>query len=336
MNIIIIGGTGLIGSEAAWYLLESKNQVKTIALPSINNHIDFPKDMEIIENDYNKMTDDELLSVLEGNDCFLFASGIDERVEGKAPIYEMYRKYNIDPVKRFLKLCKIAKIKKVIILGSYFSYFNREWPELELYKNHPYIRSRVDQATEALKFDSKDMSVSVLELPYIFGTQRGRKPVWIILVKQILKMRLFTFYPKGGSTMITVKQVGQLINNIFVSDNIHGNIPVGYYNLTWRAMLNIFHEELKLNRLIVSIPKWLYRLGVRSYVKEYKRKGLEAGLNLNLLPEIMGRNAFIDNSLIKEKLGVSEDDIYQAISVSVRQSKDYLDGLENMLEMKFE
>lgn len=62
-------------------------------------------------------------------------------------------------------------------------------------------------AAPALSFADDDFSVGVLELPYIFGTQPGRKPVWVFLVEQVRQMKGATLYPRGGTTMVTVRQV---------------------------------------------------------------------------------------------------------------------------------
>ena len=116
------------------------------------------------------MTDDEIRAHLKGMDGFVFAAGVDERVEGPAPIYDLYKKYNIDPVRRLLTLCKECGVKHAVILGSYFSFADKIWPQLELAKNHPYIRSRRDQEDVAMSFADDNFDVAVLELPYIFGT----------------------------------------------------------------------------------------------------------------------------------------------------------------------
>ena len=96
----------------------------------------------------------------------MFAAGVDERVERPAPIYNLYKKYNIDPINRLLKLAKECGVKHVSICGSYFPYFAKAMPELELTKWHPYIRSRVDQENAAMSFADGNFSVAVLELPY--------------------------------------------------------------------------------------------------------------------------------------------------------------------------
>lgn len=60
---------------------------------------------------------------------------------------------------------------------------------MKLCEKHPYIRSRVEQEEVAFKYADDDMGVAVLELPYIFGTQPGRRPVWVILIEQLQRFK---------------------------------------------------------------------------------------------------------------------------------------------------
>ncbi|XMB73164.1 NAD(P)-dependent oxidoreductase [Mycoplasmatota bacterium WC30] len=333
MKIFMIGGTGLIGSVAAKKLLDKGHYVTSLALPPIPKGALIPQDMKLILKNFMNMTDAELIDIMHGSQGFVFAAGVDERIEGKAPIYDMFYKYNIAPLERLLKLAKQAGVKKAVILGSYFSYFARTWEDLNLYEEHPYIRSRVDQANMALSFSDENMSVSVLELPYIFGVQEGRKPVWVLLVEQIRKMKYRTFYPGGGTSMVTIDQVGQLIANVLETET-NGNIPVGYYNMTWKEMLNIFHEHMGINRKIVTVPKWLYKIGLGKYKRRYKKAGFEPGLTFDGLAEIMSRNAFINKDNIVKNFNIKEDDIEKAIGDSIKLSLEILDGKEEIVDMK--
>ena len=45
--------------------------------------------------DFESLSDDEIKKMFEGCEGFVFAAGVDERVEGPAPIYDLYKKYNI-------------------------------------------------------------------------------------------------------------------------------------------------------------------------------------------------------------------------------------------------
>ena len=107
----MIGGTGLLGSEAAKELIERGHEVVSIALPPLPEGTVLPKEMKIEFGNYLEMTDEQLKDKLSGCDGFVFAAGVDERVEGPKPIYKMYKKYNIDPVKKLLRLCKECGVK---------------------------------------------------------------------------------------------------------------------------------------------------------------------------------------------------------------------------------
>jgi nucleoside-diphosphate-sugar epimerase len=173
MKVFMIGGTGLLGSEAARALIDRGHDVYSIALPPLPVGAKLPEKMTIDLGNYLEMTDEQLKAELEGCDGFVFAAGVDERMEGPAPIYGMFKKYNIDPVERLLRLAKESGVKHAVILGSYFAYFSKLWPSLELTRWHPYIRSRIDQEHAALAFADKNFDVAVLELPYIFRYAAG-------------------------------------------------------------------------------------------------------------------------------------------------------------------
>mgnify|MGYP002102778414 FL=1 len=169
-------------------MIKRGHEVRAIALPPLPHGAVLPPETEISYGNYLKMNDDEVKKMFEGCDGFVFAAGVDERVEGPAPIYNLYKKYNIDPVKRLLKIAKECGVKHCVILGSYFSYFAKARPQMHLTEYHQYIRSRIDQKKVVMSFAYDNFNVAVLELTYIFGTQPGRKPVWIFLVESIRKM----------------------------------------------------------------------------------------------------------------------------------------------------
>lgn len=336
MKVFMVGGTGLIGSEAARELINRGHEVSSIALPPLPEGEVLPEAMRIDFANYMELTDQELKAYLEGVEGLVFAAGIDERVEGPPPIYELFKKYNITPLERLLAIAKESGVRHAVICGSYFATFDRLWPELELARHHPYIRSRVDQARMALSFADENFDVAVLELPYIFGTQAGRKPVWVFLVEQIRNMKKRTLYPKGGTTMLTVKQVAQTIAGALEKNRGGNNIPVGYYNMEWTELLAIFHKYMGVpDKKIVTIPSWLFKLGVRKTIKEQEKAGQEGGLYLPEFVKVMTSKAFIDKKWI-EALGVGPDDIDAAIGESVKLSMEVLDHKTETIDMKGE
>ena len=78
----IFGGTGLLGSEAAKQLIERGHEVTSIALPPLPAGAVLPPEMKIEYDNYLEMTDDEVRAYMKGCEGFIFAAGVDERVEG--------------------------------------------------------------------------------------------------------------------------------------------------------------------------------------------------------------------------------------------------------------
>ena len=337
MKVFMIGGAGLLGSEGAKELIARGHEVSSVALRPKPESAGLPPEMKIEYGNYLEMTDDELREKLKGCEGFVFAAGVDERVEGPSPIYDMYKKYNIDPVRRLLGLCRECGVKHAVILGSYFSYAAKKWPEKTLSKYHPYIRSRIDQESVAMSFADGGMDVAVLELPYIFGTQPGRKPVWLFLTEYINSMKGATFYPRGGTAMITSRQAGQAIAGALEKSRGGRCWPIGWYDMTWKDMLRIFHKYLGCpDKKIITVPKWMFAAGAAVIRRDYKKRGVQPGLDPVRLADIMCTKLYISPSEGARQLGVTSDDIEAAIGESVTLCRDILENRTDAVEMKGE
>lgn len=336
MKVFMIGGTGLLGAEGARELIERGHEVTTLSLPPIPAGSNLPEKMDITLGNYLTLTDEEIREHLTGCEGFVFAAGVDERVEAPSPIYSFFEKYNITPLERLLRIAKECGVKHSVILGSYFAYFNRELPDYDLTKHHPYIRSRVDQADMALSFADDNMSVAVLEVPYVFGSQQGRKPVWVFLVEQIRNMKDMTVYPEGGTTMVTAKQIGECIAGALLNGKT-GNYPVGYYNMEWKEMLTIFHKYMgDPDKKIMTISASDYIEAMQKKAENQKSAGIELGLDTAEFAKIFTKNLFIDKKTIVDHFGVQPDDIEKAIGESVQLSLDILEGKTEVVDMKAE
>lgn len=336
MKIFIIGGTGLLGSQAAHELISRGHEVTSLALPPLPEGATFDSKMKIVFGNYLELSDKQLKEMMSGFDGFIFAAGIDERVEAPAPIYELYKKYNIDPTDRLLRLAKECKIKHCVVLGSYFSYFAKKFPEMNLEEDHFYIKSRIEQEKVAMSYADKNFDVAVLELPYIFGVQPGRKPVWVFLVDMIRKMKGATFWCKGGTTMVTVKQVGQAVAGAMEKNRGGNCYPIGYYNMTWKEFLGICHKHLGYkNRKVIAVPNCFFKIACKVMKKKQIKAGFQGGLDLPKFVKLQCSNQFISKEEGCEKLGVLPDDIDSAIKDSVELSVAILDKkVQNIVTMK--
>ena len=340
MKVFMIGGTGLLGCEAARCLIDKGHSVRSVALPPLPESAPIPEEMEVVLKDINKMDDTDVEKLLEGCDVFIFAAGVDERVEFPAPVSDYYYRFNIAPLKRLIPLCKKAGIRRTVVLGSYFSYLSKLRPDMKLTEKNPYFKSRIAQEEVVEAFCDDDFSGCVLELPYIFGTQPGRKPVWTILIEQIAMMDKwpFTMYPAGGTAMLTCRQVGQVIAGAAERKKSGFEaIPIGMYNLKWNEFLPIVYEARGMgrDRKIVSVPPIMMKMGMFKVAADYKKRKIDSGMNPFNLPDVMDLDLFINDAYARE-LGATDDDIEAAIADSIRVSVASYNGKVKLLEMKGE
>ena len=339
MNVLIFGGTGLLGCAAAQIFIDRGHKVKTIALPPLPEGAPIPEEMEIEFGNFLELTDEELEAAMTGVDAFVYAAGVDERVEFPPPVYDMYKKYNIDPVDRCLAMAKKCGVKRCVILGSYFAWLAKDRPDMKLTEKHPYIASRIEQEEVAFKYADDDMGVAVLELPYIFGTQPGRRPVWVILIEQLQRFEKMpvTMYSKGGTAMLTVRQVGEAI--VGAAEQVKGARAYGIscYNLTWSQFLKIVYRAMDgiEDRKIVGVPKWMFKAFGQKMRKDYEKRNIAWGIDPVYLADIMDMNLFIPTDDTKE-LGCTPDDIEAAIFDSIKLSKEAFEGKAKLLDMKGE
>jgi hypothetical protein len=237
-------------------------------------------------------------------------------------------------------MCKKLGYKGAVVLGSYFSYLSKQYPEKGFAKKNKYFASRLKQEQVCERFSDDTFSVKVLELPYIFGTQPGRKPVWTILIEQIKMMDNwgFTMYPKGGTAMLTCRQVGEVICGAAERD-VKGfeAFPIGMYNMKWDKFLKIVYAARGMgnDRKILGVAPWMMKMGMIGVAKDYKKRGIDSGMDPFNLPYIMDLDLFYSNKYTIE-LGATEDDIEAAITDSIKVSVASYEGKVKLLEMKGE
>lgn len=316
MNVFIIGGTGFIGYHATLEFLRRGYQVSTLALPPLPVDGLLPSEVRIHLGDLNCLGDEVVCDLLSGQDALIFAAGADDRVIPKAPAYEFYYEANVRTPQRLFQLARKAGVKRGVILGSYFAHFDRIWPEMELARHHPYIRSRAAQIEVTMQVAMPDLELMILELPYIFGAMPGRAPLWAPLIRY-LRYPIPLFYMQGGSNCVSVKHVAEAIVGA-VERGKGGEIyQIGDENLTWEALLNRLGRAAGIKKRVVILPDWIIRLGLGLVEYSIKLRGREGGLDLRVFAELQTTQTFFDPSPSRDALGYGYGDLDKAFEETV-------------------
>ena len=208
-KILILGGTGFLGYYTTLLALKKGYQVGSISLDDVNLEGWYPKEVDVKHTDLFEISEDDLVEMMKGYDYMVYSVGPDDRETPIAPAYEYFHRRLVVECAKCFRAAERAGIKKSVCFNSYFAYFARRYPEMELAKKHPYIRCRVEQA-KLLNEQKNKMEVVVLEFPYIFGSMPERMPIWKdVFLDRYANGHKFIFFPKGSTTMTSVDHIAE-------------------------------------------------------------------------------------------------------------------------------
>ncbi|MGU7784609.1 NAD-dependent epimerase/dehydratase family protein [Burkholderia sp. PU8-34] len=207
MNILVIGGTGLIGGHAALYLREQGNTV-TLAARKPAAAGSALASFDVLQRDYvaGNFTRDDLarfdaIVFAAGNDIRHLPPGTDEAAH--------WERANVEAVPRFFALARDAGVKKAVLVGSFY-------PQVapELVDTVPYVRSRhlADERVRALA--TPDFSVCSANAPFVVGSVPGLRNEMFAAYTGYAEGKLAglpVYGPAGGSNFISTQSLSEAI-----------------------------------------------------------------------------------------------------------------------------
>jgi dihydroflavonol-4-reductase len=292
MKVLIIGGTGFIGSYIARALINLDHQV-TIYAREANDHIkQWLQPSEIIYGDLFNISDKEYLKILEGHDEVVFTAGVDDRTLPKRPSYPVFYRGNVETSTRLVTLALSLNITRFMFIGSYFTYFDGFFPDLQLAQTHPYIRSRIEQKKQVFDLLESNHKCVFIELPFVFGKVIGADSLWKPLIAY-LKSRWPIFAPKGGTAVVSIDEVTRVAVEALRLDSGLVSLQPAMKNMTWRQLFAEISKATGIERRIYPLPKSVFDLGLKLLSIYHFSIWKEGGLNFSKLSSLVTRELFL-------------------------------------------
>ena len=246
-KIFILGGAGFLGYHTVKEAVNRGYSVKTVDIVELPENLKFKEEdkVEFIITNFFNLSDQEIIAMLKDCDGFVYAGGVDERIVPEKPARKFFYEKNVLPTQRLARLAKEAGVKNFVVFGSYTAEFGENNAELREYNYHkePYVETRLLQEKLAMYGGEGSMNVSVLRLPYIFGTMEGKIPLWSMFV-DMLRGQDFMPVTSGGAATVTANQVGQAAISALENGQHRRTYPLATGYISYEDFYKKIVEEL--------------------------------------------------------------------------------------------
>jgi nucleoside-diphosphate-sugar epimerase len=331
----LIGATGFIGQHICSSLLEQGHELRVLSRNTQAAAEKLALD-DCFQGDLDRLEDIDFSELYQDIDAVIFAAGVDERADIIGDMDDFYYKHNVSQCARLIEGAKYHGVKKFTVLGSIFSFWDRQHPELNLSQNHAYIRSRNKQQEVCLRFNDEHFQVSVLEIPLVLGRAIGVKSVANSLA-QYVRFSYPIFSLDGGMAVISVATLGQAVANLQSLDKFPPTLALSDENMSWDTLIGRFNKAMnKSPRPVkkVSSELFLELTQVGGLLSNLLR--INSGLDQMHMAQIVNSEIFVDVSETKALLSYSGGDIEAAIedTVAVAKRDGVAKPLWNMIDQK--
>ncbi|MFI5843101.1 NAD(P)H-binding protein [Catenuloplanes sp. NPDC051500] len=262
MKVLVAGGSGLIGAHVVEVLRERGHTVTTVARSQADHVVDL-----------GQATDEQLRGMMAGQDGVVYAARTDEQRPMPKPVYPAFRAVMVDPVTRLFAAAREEGLVSGVLMGSYYTHFDRVHPEWKLTDRHTYIRCRVEQAREAR---ATGLPIAVIELPFVFGRAGDRLPNWSGPLDRWARSGAPLFAPGGGTAAVSARSVAETAADAL--DRASGeDLPVSDENLSWRELFTRLAAAVGRPRTVRRLPDAAVRLPMALGKALLSARGLESG-----------------------------------------------------------
>jgi len=243
--------------------------------------------------DVKTATVDETRALLTGHDGVVFASRTEEQRPLRKPIYPLFRRDMVEPVVRLFTAGRAEGLTRGVILGSYYTYFDRLHPQWRLAERSTYVRCRLEQAREGRAAAGAALPIAVLELPFVVGRTESRMPNWAGPLERWVRSGWPLVAPAGGTAMTSAQRVAQVAVDA-LEEGRGEDIPLADENLSYAEMIGRIAGAVGRSRRVHRLPSAVVRRSLRAGSALQRWSGRESGVDPAQFGDLLLTDLFVD------------------------------------------
>lgn len=291
MRIVVIGATGQLGRAIVDALLAGGHGVVGVSRRG-GHGFQHPSYAEA-RLDVTRAAPADLARILDGADAVVQAVGADDRERPPRPARRFFETELVAPTRLIADSVTIARVPRLVVLGSYFSTVARAHPEWGLVARHPYVDAREAQWREAVRL-APEAAVTVLEIPFVFGTVEGRAPLWCDTYLAPLRRGPVAVTLPGGTSATTAEDVALAAVAAATGASPAGRHPVCTDNVSHRQLAHWALAEWDRRVPLLTLPHGILTASLLAEKARLRLSGKESGLEPVGLARLLSEDLHLD------------------------------------------
>lgn len=252
MLILVVGGTGMIGSHVAVHLAEHGHQVTVASRRAPGAH-SLVSGFPFVGGDYAAGEFGE--HVLEGFDAVVFSAGQDIRhVQPGRDDSHYWERVQSAGVPAFVASAKRAGVRRLVQLGSYYHVVMPQLADAS-----PYVRARQLADERSCELADDEFNVCTLNPPSIVGLAPGRTVEHfarlVAWADGTLRPRIPDVAPPGGTNYMSVRSLAEAVTGALLHAEPGASYLLGDENLRYRAYLQTIFDICGSSRRLVEVDR---------------------------------------------------------------------------------
>jgi len=304
MNVLVVGGTGVIGWHVVLELFARGHQVRIMARKPPQG-ITLPEQITFVQGDYLK---GDVINALHNVEGIVFAASPDYRQLSRESAWKFFHRTNVEaPAKLFEEAGKIGVRRGVFVT----SFYHAVDPELSKY--HPYCHSRAESEDAVIKACDSKLSLSVIQPSWTIGTGLAGHLTLAGLYSKLVRSSVPLFAVPGGTNFIAATSLAHAMVTALEKGQHGDRFLIGDENMLWYELLERFAHAANCHKKIRTIPKWLIHGTGNSTALCLQMLGYKSGLEPRSWSRSFTEEFYFDPSPAQQVLKYPVGNINQII-----------------------
>ncbi|MEH2361765.1 NAD-dependent epimerase/dehydratase family protein [Nostoc sp.] len=312
MNVLVIGGTGVIGWHVVLELCTRGHKVRILARRPPKG-ITLPEQVTFVSGDYLK---GDINSAFDSIDGIVFAASPDYRQLSRGNAWDFYQDTNIEAPVRLFQTAQRSGVRRGVFVTSFYHVVA---PELIL--DHPYCYSRAKSEEAVINACNEGLNLSIIQPSWVVGPGFARHLTLAGFYKNLVRSFAPLFAPPGGTNFVAATSLAHAMVTALESAKHGDRFLIGDENLLWTELLGRFAHAAGRHGKVHTIPKELiYGSGTTTAVF-LRLLGYESGLEPHKWSRFFTKEFYFDPSSAQQVLKYPVGKINQIIAEVVEGNK---------------